>query len=64
MWPKARRYYSGRDAVRAVSVAELRAMALRRLPAFVAEYLEEGLKKSVLGRTAARLVRLASVRMS
>ena len=37
-----RRYYSGRDPARAQSVADLRAMALRRLPGFVAEYMEGG----------------------
>ena len=37
-----RRYYSGRDPARAVSVEDLRAMAHRRLPRFVLEYLEGG----------------------
>lgn len=38
----ARRYYSGTDVSRAVTIADLRAMAARRLPAFVLEYLEGG----------------------
>ncbi|CDZ65801.1 L-lactate dehydrogenase (cytochrome) [Neorhizobium galegae bv. orientalis] len=37
-----RRYYSGRDVSRAVTIADLQAMARRRLPAFVLEYLEGG----------------------
>ncbi|KAB1089560.1 alpha-hydroxy-acid oxidizing protein [Neorhizobium galegae] len=37
-----RRYYSGRDVDRAVTIADLQAMARRRLPAFVMEYLEGG----------------------
>ncbi|HKB54900.1 MAG TPA: alpha-hydroxy acid oxidase [Ramlibacter sp.] len=37
-----RRFYSGRDPARAVSVEDLRAMAHRRLPRFVLEYLEGG----------------------
>ncbi len=37
-----RRYYSGRDIGRAVTIADLQAMAHRRLPAFVLEYLEGG----------------------
>lgn len=38
----ARRYYKGSDVGRAVTIADLRAMATRRLPAFVLEYLEGG----------------------
>lgn len=38
----ARRYYRGTDLGRAVTIADLRAMATRRLPAFVLEYLEGG----------------------
>ncbi len=38
----ARRYYSGRDLNRAVTIADLQAMARSRLPAFVLEYLEGG----------------------
>jgi (S)-mandelate dehydrogenase len=37
-----RRYYSGRDVGRAVTIADLQAMARSRLPAFVLEYLEGG----------------------
>ena len=37
-----RRYYSGRNPARAVAVEDLRAMAHRRLPRFVLEYLEGG----------------------
>lgn len=37
-----RRLYSGSDPARALSIAELQAMALRRLPGFVSEYLEGG----------------------
>lgn len=37
-----RRYYSGRDVNRAVTIADLQAMARSRLPAFVLEYLEGG----------------------
>jgi (S)-mandelate dehydrogenase len=37
-----RRYYSGRDVSRAVTIADLQAMAHSRLPALVLEYLEGG----------------------
>jgi (S)-mandelate dehydrogenase len=37
-----RRYYTGRDLSRALSIEELRQMARRRLPSFVLEYLESG----------------------
>jgi (S)-mandelate dehydrogenase len=37
-----RRYYRGGDVARAVAVEDLRAMAHRRLPRFVLEYLEGG----------------------
>jgi (S)-mandelate dehydrogenase len=37
-----RRHYAGRDPARAVTVADLRAGAHRRLPRFVLEYLEGG----------------------
>ncbi|MGH6924187.1 MAG: alpha-hydroxy acid oxidase [Propylenella sp.] len=37
-----RRYYRGSDPARAISIEELRQMALRRLPAFAAEFLEGG----------------------
>jgi (S)-mandelate dehydrogenase len=38
----ARRYYTGRDPGRAQGIADLRAMARRRLPAFAFEYLDGG----------------------
>jgi (S)-mandelate dehydrogenase len=41
-WPRARRLYHGRNPARAVGIWDLRAMALARLPAFAAEYLEGG----------------------
>jgi (S)-mandelate dehydrogenase len=37
-----RRYYTGHDLKRAVAVEDLRAMAHRRIPRFVLEYLEGG----------------------
>jgi (S)-mandelate dehydrogenase len=37
-----RRYYTGRDPARAVTIGDLRAMAHRRQPRFVLEYLEGG----------------------
>ena len=37
-----RRYYTGSDFRRAVSIEELRRIALRRLPGFAAEFLEGG----------------------
>ncbi|MDE1995519.1 MAG: alpha-hydroxy-acid oxidizing protein [Rhizobiaceae bacterium] len=37
-----RRYYSGNDISRAVTIEDLRAMTRRRLPAFALEYLEGG----------------------
>src|SRR3954451_17082286 len=37
-----RRFYSGRDPKRAATIEDLRAMALRRLPRFVLEYVEGG----------------------
>ncbi len=37
-----RRLYTGRDPARALSIADLRAMAHARLPGFVSEYLEGG----------------------
>jgi (S)-mandelate dehydrogenase len=37
-----RRYYTGHDLKRAVAIADLRAMAHRRVPRFVLEYLEGG----------------------
>lgn len=38
----ARRYYTGRDLQEAIAIADLRAMAHRRLPRFALEYLEGG----------------------
>lgn len=43
----ARRYYRGRDFRRALSIDELRHVALRRLPRFEAEYLEGGSEDEV-----------------
>jgi (S)-mandelate dehydrogenase len=37
-----RRYYTGPDFRRAITIEELRRMALRRLPAFAADFLEGG----------------------
>jgi (S)-mandelate dehydrogenase len=37
-----RKYYTGRDVERALSIEELRQAALRRLPSFAREYLESG----------------------
>jgi (S)-mandelate dehydrogenase len=37
-----RRYYTGADVARALSIEELRQAALRRLPSFAREYLESG----------------------
>jgi (S)-mandelate dehydrogenase len=37
-----RRYYTGRDVARALSIEELRQAAIRRLPSFAREYLESG----------------------
>ncbi|MGE5269234.1 MAG: alpha-hydroxy acid oxidase [Thiohalocapsa sp.] len=37
-----RRFYAGRDPAQAVTIEDLRAMAHRRLPGFVLEYLEGG----------------------
>ena len=37
-----RRYYTGGDLRRAVAIEDLRAMAHRRMPRFVLEYLEGG----------------------
>ncbi len=37
-----RRYYTGRNVERALDIPELRAMARRRRPMFVREYLEVG----------------------
>ena len=37
-----RKYYRGSDVAKAISIEELRRMALRRLPAFAVEFLEGG----------------------
>jgi (S)-mandelate dehydrogenase len=51
-----RRFYDGSDLERAVTVEDLRAMAHRRLPAFVLEYLEGGGEdEATLARNAAAL---------
>nr|WP_242487970.1 alpha-hydroxy-acid oxidizing protein [Pseudomonas sp. TH31] len=42
-----RRYYSGSDIHRAQSIAELAAMARRRLPHFAWEYLEGGAEEEL-----------------
>ena len=42
-----RRYYAGRDFRRALTIEELRRVALRRLPRFEAEYLEGGAEDEV-----------------
>lgn len=42
-----RRFHTGRDMARILSVAEMRAAALRRLPALVAEYLEAGAEDEI-----------------
>ncbi len=55
-----RRYFGGSDASRALSVAELRHMAARRLPPFVFEYLEGGAEDEVtLTRNQAAFDRVA-----
>lgn len=43
----SRRYYGGRDFRRALTIEELRQVALRRLPQFEAEYLEGGSEDEV-----------------
>jgi (S)-mandelate dehydrogenase len=51
-----RRFYAGRNLQRAVTVEDLRAMAHRRLPRFVLEYLEGGSEdEATLARNAAAL---------
>ncbi|TDV37829.1 (S)-mandelate dehydrogenase [Paraburkholderia caballeronis] len=47
MWPTSRTHYAGRRVERAVAVEDLRRAAHRRLPAFVAEYLEGGAEREV-----------------
>jgi (S)-mandelate dehydrogenase len=51
-----RRFYDGGNVARAVTVEDLRAMAHRRLPRFVLEYLEGGAEdEATLARNAAAL---------
>lgn len=60
--PLRRRYYQGRDLARAVSIGDLRAMASRRLPVFVREYLEGGAEDEEtlrLNRAAFSAIRFA-----
>lgn len=45
-----RRFYSGRDLARAQTIGDLRAMAMRRLPRFSAEYLEGGAEEEITMR--------------
>lgn len=45
-----RAFYKGRDLARAQTIADLRAMALQRLPRFSAEYLEGGAEEEVTMR--------------
>lgn len=42
-----RAFYAGRDLARAQTIADLRAMAMRRLPRFSAEYLEGGAEEEI-----------------
>lgn len=51
-----RRFYNGDDLARAVTIEDLRAMAHRRLPRFVLEYLEGGAEdEATLARNEAAL---------
>lgn len=51
-----RRFYDGRSLARALTIADLRAMAHRRLPRFALEYLEGGAEEeATLARNAAAL---------
>ena len=45
-----RAFYAGRDLARAQTIGDLRAMAMRRLPRFSAEYLEGGAEEEVTMR--------------
>lgn len=47
MWPQARRYYTGSDISRMTTIEDLRHAAHRRLPNFIAEYLEGGAENEV-----------------
>ena len=59
-----RRYYTGTDVNKALSVEDLRRMAERRLPAFAFEFLESGGEDGSLSRrgTAESSARFASSR--
>ena len=46
----ARAFYTGSDLARAQTIADLRAMAMRRLPRFSAEYLEGGAEEEITMR--------------
>ena len=46
----ARAFYAGRDLARAQTIGDLRAMAMRRLPRFSAEYLEGGAEEEITMR--------------
>jgi (S)-mandelate dehydrogenase len=54
--------YAGRDPARALAIADLRAMALRRLPGFVAEFLEGGAEDE--NTLAANLASFAQARFA
>lgn len=45
-----RAFYTGRDLARAQTIGDLRAMAMRRLPRFSAEYLEGGAEEEITMR--------------
>jgi (S)-mandelate dehydrogenase len=45
-----RAFYKGRDLARAQTIADLRAMAMQRLPRFSAEYLEGGAEEEITMR--------------
>jgi (S)-mandelate dehydrogenase len=47
MWPRSRTHANGQRVQHAVAIADLRHSAHRRLPAFVAEYLEGGAEDEV-----------------
>lgn len=46
----ARAFYAGHDLARAQTIGDLRAMAMRRLPRFSAEYLEGGAEEEITMR--------------
>jgi (S)-mandelate dehydrogenase len=47
MWPNSRRYYTGPSLSRTATIEDLRMAMRRRLPSFVAEYLEGGAENEV-----------------